>query len=336
MRPDQRSTDRERSFLEALIGDGRPLISFTGLCLALSGAFALFQSATGHFLPHDTEFLQMLPAELCSINECRIVHFMFHDRVSFGGALIAIAVLYLWLAEFPLSAGEAWAWWTLAASGVVGFGSFLTYLGYGYLDTWHGAATLALLPCFIVGLWRSRRLVIAKAAASGEDASWRSLLRLDTETPWWSSAGLGRACLLMAASGMIGAGLTIQAIGMTQVFVETDLEFIGLDREQIDAINPRLIPLIAHDRAGFGGGVATTGLLVFFCVWCSPPSRSLWQMLSIGGIAGWSTAIGIHPMIGYTELGHLAPAVSGALLFFVGLALTRAYAYGPARAVNST
>ena len=91
-----------RGFLEALVDDGRPLISLTGLCLALSGAFALFQSATGHFLPHDTGFLQMAPQELCGINECRIVHFMFHDRVSFGGALIAIAVLYLWLAAFPL------------------------------------------------------------------------------------------------------------------------------------------------------------------------------------------------------------------------------------------
>src|SRR5271170_3115082 len=127
-----------RGLFEAILGDGRPLIVFTAICLALSGAFALFQSSTGHFLPHDVAFLQMAPQELCGINQCRIVHFMFHDRVSFGGALIAIAVLYFWLAEFPLAAGEAWAWWTLAASGIVGFGSFLTYLGYGYLDTWHG------------------------------------------------------------------------------------------------------------------------------------------------------------------------------------------------------
>src|SRR6185369_3988763 len=124
-----------------------------GLCLALSGAFALFQSATGHFLPHDIEFLEMSAKDLCGISECRIVHFMFHDRVSFGGALIAIAVLYLWLAEFPLKAKQAWTWWTLLLSGVVGFGSFLTYLGYGYLDTWHGAATLVLLPFFATGLW---------------------------------------------------------------------------------------------------------------------------------------------------------------------------------------
>jgi len=297
------------------MGDGRPLIAFTGLCLALSGAFAIFQAATGHFLPHDTEFLQMTPQELCQINECRVVHFMVHDRVSFGGALLAIAVLYLWLAEFPLRAGEAWAWWALAASGIVGFGSFLSYLGYGYLDTWHGAATLALLPCFVVGMVRSRRLI-------GGDSSWRSLLQSNDETSWTSRAGLGRFCLLIAASGMIGGGSTIQVVGMTSVFVDTDLEFIGLSRSQLDAISPRLVPLIAHDRAGFGGAVVTAGLLTLTCVWCARPSRSLWQALALGGFFGWSAAVFVHPAIGYTDMLHLTPAVGGAVLFSIGLALT--------------
>src|SRR5580704_5642056 len=98
-----------RGLFEGLVGDGRPLIAFAGICLALSGAFALFQSVSGHFLPHDVEFLDMTASELCGIDECRIVHFMFHDRVSFGGALIAIGIIYLWLAEFPLKNAEPWA-----------------------------------------------------------------------------------------------------------------------------------------------------------------------------------------------------------------------------------
>lgn len=167
----------------------------------LSGGFALFQSGTGHFLPHDTHFLQMSAQDLCSINECRIVHFMAHDRVSFGGSLIAIAVMYLWLAEFPLRAREAWAWWTLLLSGVIGFGSFLTYLGYGYLDSWHGAATLVLLPCFAGGLWLSRPT--RSAAVAEQDASWRCLLRPGDGAPWRSAAGIGRACLVATALGML-------------------------------------------------------------------------------------------------------------------------------------
>ena len=55
------------------------------------------------------QFLGMSVVELCGINNGRVVRFMFHDRVSFGGTLIATDLMYLWLAAFPLAAGEAWA-----------------------------------------------------------------------------------------------------------------------------------------------------------------------------------------------------------------------------------
>jgi len=125
-----------------------------GFSLLWSGAFALFLGMTRQFLPHDVQFLGMTAEQLCAVQGCRIVHFMIHDRVSFGGALVAIGLLYLWLVAVPLRGGEAWAWWLLLVSGLEGFGSFLAYLGYGYLDTWHGIATLALLPCFVLGLVR--------------------------------------------------------------------------------------------------------------------------------------------------------------------------------------
>src|SRR5262249_6311927 len=132
----------DRGFLRALAGDGRPLLLASGFALVLAGLFALFLAATGEFLPHDERFLGMTARQLCAVHGCRIVHFMVHDRASLGGALVAVGLLYLWLADFPLRRGEAWAWWLFLVTGVVGFGSFLAYLGYGYLDTWHGAATL--------------------------------------------------------------------------------------------------------------------------------------------------------------------------------------------------
>jgi hypothetical protein len=310
--------DDQRGLAAALIGDGRSLIKLCGVCLGLAGVFAIFQSLTGHFLPHDVEFLQMQPAELCGINECRIVHFMIHDRISFGGSLVAIAVLYLWIAEFPMQHQEPWAWWTMVGSGISGFGSFLTYLGYGYLDTWHGAATLFLLPCFSMGLWMQR-----PARSTRHAGTWSQLLAPSSRISWRSRAGAGRCLLLISASGMIGAGCTIQFIGMTSVFVPTDLQFMGIDREQLNSINPRLIPLIAHDRAGFGGAVATAGLLTLAIVWFGQPSRSLLQALAAGGFVGWTTAVFVHPAIGYTDAWHLAPAVTGAVLFLTGLILVR-------------
>src|SRR5205814_7053765 len=116
---------------------------------------------------------------------------------------------------------------------------------------------------------------------------------------------------------------TIMAVGMTRVFVPQDLEYMGLSAADLRAIHPHLVPLIAHDRAGFGGGLCTTGLTVFFCVWCGTPSRSLWQVLCLAGAAGFATAILIHPIIGYLSFSHLAPAVTAAVLFYVGLALSR-------------
>jgi hypothetical protein len=305
----------DRGLATALVADGRPLLLFTGLSLLLSGAFALFLSATGHFLPHDIEFLGMLPEQLCEINECRIVHFMIHDRVSFGGSLIAIGSLYMWMAEFPLRARQPWAWWLFLVSGLLGFGSVLAYLGYGYLDTWHGAATLALLPCFIVGLVQSYRALPANSSPA-------SLLQPGARVPWLSRYGLGRLLLLAVSIGLVGAGLTIMTVGMTTVFVPQDLDYMDLTFEQVQSVNPRLVPLIAHDRAGFGGGVACGGVVLLFCVWCATPSRSLWQVLCLAGLAGFSTAIGIHPLIGYTDTLHLAPAVLGACLYAGGLALT--------------
>jgi hypothetical protein len=305
----------DRSYFGALIGDGRPLLLFTGLCLALSGLFALFLSATGHFLPHDVQFLGMTPDQLCAINECRIVHFMFHDRVSFGGTLIALGALYLWLAEFPLRHREAWSWWLFAVSGVLGFGSFLAYLGFGYLDTWHGIATLALLPCFVLGLIRAFFLL-------SQPAGPQCLLRPGMRVPWGSAFGIGRGCLLAAALGLVAGGVTIMVVGMTSVFVPEDLAYMGLSADELHRINPRLVPLIAHDRAGFGGGVSTCGILMFFCVWCGSPSRSLWQAVCLAGTAGFATAIGVHPLIKYMDFVHLAPAVVGAALFSTGLVLT--------------
>jgi len=305
----------DRGLFSALVGDGRPLILVTGLSLVLSGSFAFFLSAMGQFLPHDVDYLGMTPEALCAVNECRIVHFMFHDRVSFGGALVAIGIIYLWLAAFPLARGEAWSWWLLALSGVLGFGSFLTYLGYGYLDTWHGAATLVLLPCFLLGLWRAKALV-------PRSEGWRSLLRPGMPLAWRTSLGLGRIALLATALGLMGGGATILAVGMTSVFVPQDLAYMGLEATDFEAINPRLVPLIAHDRAGFGGGVVTCGVLVLFSVWCGRPSRALWQALFVAGTIGFSTAIGVHPLIGYTDVVHLGPAVLGGVSFVVGIALT--------------
>jgi hypothetical protein len=300
----------DRGLIRELIGDGRPALSLTAVALLLSGVFAIFLSFRREFLPHDVSYLGMSAAELCRIADCRVVRFMFHDRVAFGGTLIAIAVLYLWLAAFPLRQGAAWAWWALVASGTLGFASFLTYLGYGYLDMWHGTATLALLPTFTLGLVYSRRLATAPATP------W--IRTKEMKAAAWPLR-LGRWGLLATGLGIGLAGLVILYLGSTDVFVVEDLGFMGVTRQMLDDINPRLVPLIAHDRAGFGGGLATIGVLLTVCAVYSPPSRSFHEAAAIAGVAGFGCAIGTHYVEGYVNPVHLAPAFAGAALFGVSM-----------------
>ncbi len=301
------------SYIERL--PTRFLVRVTALALILSGIFAIFLGVTGRFLPHDERFLGMTARDLCALHRCRIVHFMIHDRVSFGGAVTATGLLYLWLVASPLQRGQAWAWWALLLSGSIGFASFFAYLGYGYFDSWHGLATLGLLPCFLFGL----------AAPSCTVNSWegiRCLLQPSVPCSCRSIAGLGRACLLATATGLMTAGLTILVVGMTCVFVPQDLAYMGVHVEELHALSPRLVPLIAHDRAGFGGAVCSCGAALFACVWCGKPSRNLWCMLALVGVIGFGTAIGVHPAVGYNDVIHLAPAVVGAVAYLMGLLLT--------------
>jgi hypothetical protein len=304
--PDTARTDA--GFVRTLVGDGRPLLVLAALALVAFGGFALFLGATGHFLPHDTAYLGMTSRQLCDLHACRIVHFMVHDRVSFGGVLIAIGVLYLWLTTFPLKAGERWAWWALVASGAAGFLSFLSYLGYGYLDTWHGVGTLVLLPLFAAGLALTRGRGVR---------SPRPAFSLATREE------RGRALLATCAFGIVAAGFTIGTVGATVVFVPQDLEFMRITRAELAAVNPHLVPLIAHDRAGFGGALLSCGVALFACIVYRRIDRGLWEALAIVGVAGFGAAVGVHPAIGYTSVTHLGPAVFGALAYAVGLTLAR-------------
>lgn len=316
----QLADDEQKGFVNALIGNGCPPLTLVGLMLVLCGGFALFLSATHRFLPHDIEFLGMTASELCGFYDCRVNHFMFHDRTAFGGALIAIGTLYMWAAQFPLQHGRAWAWWMFVVSGAVGFTSFLAYLGYGYLDSWHGAATLLMLPVFVVGLIKSFFHL-------NEPRQFKAIFKPVTTFSPLSPSAAGRICLLATAAGMILGGLIITVVGMTAVFVPEDLMYMKLTVADLHVINPRLVPLIAHDRAGFGGALACAGTAVLFCVWHGAASRSLWQALLMAGAAGFGTAIGVHPMIGYSNLFHLAPAFLGLLIFAAGLILTRPSMY---------
>jgi hypothetical protein len=144
------------------------------------------------------------------------------------------------------------------------------------------------------------------------DERWRALR---------NPASLGWVCLLVGAGGVALAGCEIFRIGTMETFVPEDLQFMGVAAEHLHATNPRLVPLIAHDRAGFGGAVLTAGLTAFGCLLFTPVQRALWQAMLVGGTVSLSAAIGVHFTVGYIDLWHLAPAATGAVALVTGLAL---------------
>lgn len=141
--------------------------------------------------------------------------------------------------------------------------------------------------------------------------------------------GDGRPLLLAVAGSLVfsgGAtavgGLTILWVGVTDTFVPQDLEFIGLTAQQLRDINPRLVPLIAHDRAGFGGAVFTMGLTTLLCLWCARPARHLHEAIAVAGGVSLAAAIGVHAVVEYTDVQHLLPALGAALMLVSGLVLS--------------
>jgi hypothetical protein len=296
----------DRGLLEVVLGDGRFLIALTGISLALAGGFAILQSVSGQLLPQDSHAIGLDSAALMRAGNPHLLGFMFHDRVAYGGSLLAIGAGYLWLAAFPMRDRAPWAWWALAFSGGIGFLAFLTYLGQGYLDTWHGVATLFLLPVFVVGLWRTRP----------DRFSLRSVW-MAAHRDRGSSARWGRILLGVCAAGLVLAGLTIAIFGMTTVFVPSDLRFIGLDVRALARISPSLIPVISHDRAGFGGGLCSIGSLLLFVARCAELNRSLVEIVAVMGCAGFGGAISVHFVVGYMDFFHLLPAFIGFFLFLL-------------------
>jgi hypothetical protein len=296
----------ERSLLQAILADGRPLIALTGISLMLSGGFAVMQSVSGQLLPQDSLAIGMDSATLMHASNHHLLGFMFHDRVAYGGTLLAIGAGYLWLAAFHLAARAAWAWCAVLISGAVGFIAFLTYLGRGYLDTWHGVATLFLLPVFAAGLWRSSpgKFPLRAAFQPVPDEH-------DACARW------GRRLLGACALGIVLAGLTIAIYGMTTVFVPSDLRFIAIDPAALDRISPTLVPVISHDRAGFGGGLCSVGCLLLFMARSAPLTRSFAEIVAVMGFAGFGCALGVHVAVGYLDFFHLLPACIGFLIFLI-------------------
>jgi len=284
-----------------------------GLAMFGGGILALLIAATRVVLPYD-EVLGMTREQLASINP-RLLAFMAHDRVSLAGTMIAAGILYTGLAWYGIRFGQHWAKMTVLSSAMAGFASFFLFLGFGYFDPFHAFVTAILFQLLLLA-WHGK-LGVASAPSVPDlhdDAAWK-------RSQW------GQLLFVFHGCALLGAGLVISGIGSTHVFVHEDLEFMQTTREALLSANPRLVPLVAHDRASFGGMLIASGIVMLLislwgfrrgAVW-------VWRILLWAPMPAYIAAIGVHLVVGYNDLLHLTPAIGGAQVWLIGLVLSKKY-----------
>jgi dihydroorotate dehydrogenase len=288
-----------------------------GGALAAGGLVTLVLALGPVLLPYDEHYLGLTAAELARLQP--LVHdFMAHDRATLAGTMLGLGALYLALALGGMRRGGHWAQVALTSSALVGFASFFSFLGFGYFDPLHAFVSVVLLQFTLLAM--VTRLPPPKAELRSvwidarEDAAWR-------RGQW------GQLLFVLHAVGLLGAGGVISAIGMTRVFVRTDLEFLCATPAELAAFNDRLVAVVAHDRAALGGMLLAAGVAQGLAtLWGPRRGRSwLWWGLLGLGLPAYTAAIGIHLEVGYTDPLHLAPAVAGAALWAAGLVLTHGW-----------
>ncbi len=285
-----------------------------GLFMFLGGAAAMLVSMTIVLMPYDEAFLNLSREELMAINP-NIYYFMQHDRMTVAGTMVSGGILYMQLARYGVRHGLEWAKRAIHIAGVLGFLGILLFIGFGYFDWLHGILWLVLLPFF----WKGYQV--------SKNHSEHSSSRNRTNHPAWKRSLWRQLAFVVLGFALAAAGLIISAIGVSGVFVQTDIAYICMNPEQITAINERLIPVIAHDRAGLGSALISVGLLVMMlALWgFQEGQRWVWYTFLLGGLPAFSAAILIHYVIGYTSFIHILPAYVAMVLFGSGLWLSKKF-----------
>ncbi|PSL36307.1 dihydroorotate dehydrogenase [Planomicrobium soli] len=287
-----------------------------GFLMVMGGVSALLVSMTVVVLPYDESFLKLTREEIIAINP-NIYRFMQHDRMTVAGTMISGGVLYMQLACYGVRQGLQWAKRAVHIAGTLGFLGILLFLGFGYFDWLHGVLWLILFPFFWKGYLAAKNH--KEHSASPNRTNHRE----------WKKSLWGQLAFVALGFGLAIAGLVISVIGVNGVFVQTDIAYICMSPEQLAGINERLIPVIAHDRAGLGSALISVGLLVLMlALWGFQEGQKwVWYTFLFGGIPAFSTAILIHYVIGYTAFIHILPAYIALLLFAIGLFQSRSYLF---------
>ncbi|WP_336046448.1 beta/alpha barrel domain-containing protein [Solibacillus ferritrahens] len=285
-----------------------------GLAILIGGLIAQYFALTTVILNYDENFIGLTHQQLNLINP-QILAFMAHDRMSLAGTMISASILYMSLAYFGIRRQLHWAKVTFHSAAITGFLGILLFIGYGYFDWLHGLFWLLLLPLYALS-WRESK------TANRSPQSWH-----DTNDRIWMRGVYGQLLFVMLGFLLLAGGVVISFIGITKVFVSTDISFLCMPVEMLQSISDMLIPVIAHDRAGFGSALISVGILVLcLSLWgFRAGERWLWFTYAFGALPAFLAGIGTHFAIGYTAFIHLLPLYFLVVIYLLGLVVSYPY-----------
>lgn len=282
-----------------------------GFSILFGGIIALYFALTSIILPYDEAFIGLTKTDILQLNP-RILAFMSHDRMALAGTMISGGIIYIQLARHGIKYGLHWARVAFHSAAIVGFLGIFLFIGFGYFDWLHGLFWLVLLPIYYFSFREGRKVIGTPSSSHGKNDKT------------WQYGIYGQLMFVILGFSILVGGIVISVIGVTKVFITTDLSFLCMSPQMIDTISNNLIPVIAHDRAGFGGALVSVGLLVLtLSLWgFRKGERWIWNTLAIGALPAFIAGIGTHFYIGYTTFIHLLPVYFLILLYIAGLVLS--------------
>ena len=277
-----------------------------GVAMVCAGLGASIIALGPVLLPYDEEFLRATTDDLDAINP-QLVPFLQHDRITMAGCMMAIGFNDLGFA-FAMRRGWRWARAGFTVAGAFGFPTFFLFLGYKFFDPLHFAVAVGFFPLYLGGVF-GRRVAPTWSAPVNIDETIRR------------RAVTGQWMMVVIAVGVFLSGFVIMVVGLRDVLIPSDRLFLGDSQEVFaTALDGRLLRFIAHDRAGFGGALASLGAgLITTAAWgWKAGERITWWMLVAASVAGLGAALVVHMAVGYTDFVHLVPVYAG-MLWMIGV-----------------
>lgn len=262
---------------------------------------------------YDRDYLGMTLHDLHDANH-HLAHFLQHDRITMAGTMVAIGALYTGLAVGGIRRGWPWARTVYLLSGAIGFPTLFYFLATGFVEPLHTATAVVLFPMFVAAVLRPPRTPRWRPVPEGPEPERRRALT-------------GQLLLIITGAGLFIGGAVISVVGLSGVFVPTDLAFLGTSTQTLQTVNPRLVPFVAHDRAGFGGALMSAAVAITLLSawgWRRGEAWVFWT-LTAAAAAGFLPAVAVHGAIHYTDFFHLAPVYFGIVMTGTGLLLARPY-----------